>query len=898
MELHFSYAFDGEKWVRPQNGRLYAGPGLLLDWLEKRAGLVGFARNTDYLRMELYRQCLQRLIDEQSDPESLFFEKSYAANRYAVASALLERRDALVGAGWDFQTDDKAPPRLRAFAAAEFFFQKKINEPDYHALTQGIADRFERVIAAPIPTELSSVTLYVPLRLCEAPHRRLFTRWAEAGISVREQTAQPLAPPDTDLGVFQRAITSEGSGQEQAAKPRARGDGSLLIVHFGSDSEAALFLGRLPALNEGFKPLMLCADMQRLPELALQEQGQRAMGMGAASLARPALQALRLAPAFLWEPIDIGKILEFVSLGAKPIEAGLSLVIARALAQKPGLYNDVWHASVHGYLDGASDAAKEAYAFWFRRRRYEPAQGAPKQEAIALFEHLNRWALAAYADQSDKRPSLIAMAEQARRIAEVLGAMPEPRVYPLELERIIHTIVEPTPAQIRAAEVGAPPFVTQPDGVAAQTPELLWWNCAYQDPAPKPDAWRADERAWLRARNAEPDPVELAGQRRRYALNAALCRTERRLLLFAPAQIAGAAVAPSLLEGEIDATFAGAKCLHADMRAADGRQAFEALYRAPTPNAPLPLSRPAPAPFLRFDAPRDWIRADYYTPTRLQALLYYPHLWFFSDKLRLQPLSLFSVSDGPTLLGNLSHRLLELLLNTDFGALSRASLRDWIRENGQQLIEQEGAPLLQYGREPERNAFFQKSEQAANALIRHILDNGWQVAHTEHALEGEFCGFPVKAKSDLILRRDNGEYAILDLKWGGLSARRDEIRNNEDLQLALYAHLFGEPDTWPHTGYFIIRQGVLVSRNRRAFNRAEIAGNTERDHCADYKALIRMAERTLRWRQEQLREGLLEIRCEMTAAQLEEAYAHLDLMDMLEMRSTDAPYDDFVFLYR
>lgn len=124
MELHFSYAFDGEKWVNPLKGRLYAGPALLLDWMEKREGLVGFAQNTDYLRMELYRQCLQRLIDERTDPELLFFEKSYGYNRYAVASALLSQRDALLGAGWDFRIDAAAPPRLRAMAAAEVFSKK------------------------------------------------------------------------------------------------------------------------------------------------------------------------------------------------------------------------------------------------------------------------------------------------------------------------------------------------------------------------------------------------------------------------------------------------------------------------------------------------------------------------------------------------------------------------------------------------------------------------------------------------------------------------------------------------------------------------------------------------------------------------------------------------------
>lgn len=52
-------------------------------------------------------------------------------------------------------------------------------------------------------------------------------------------------------------------------------------------------------------------------------------------LARPSLQILKLIPAFLWNPADPFKILEFASLAVKPLEDELSRRIAEQVAENP-----------------------------------------------------------------------------------------------------------------------------------------------------------------------------------------------------------------------------------------------------------------------------------------------------------------------------------------------------------------------------------------------------------------------------------------------------------------------------------------------------------------------------------------------------------------------------------
>jgi hypothetical protein len=52
-----------------------------------------------------------------------FFEKSFAADRFATAEALLAWRDELLLAGWKFALSDAMPARLHDLARVEVYFQ-------------------------------------------------------------------------------------------------------------------------------------------------------------------------------------------------------------------------------------------------------------------------------------------------------------------------------------------------------------------------------------------------------------------------------------------------------------------------------------------------------------------------------------------------------------------------------------------------------------------------------------------------------------------------------------------------------------------------------------------------------------------------------------------------------
>ncbi len=898
MGLHIYYGkdFDGPIYTNPapcRAGEAYFGPRKLLLWLEQQLGIGAYPENTEYLRIELYRQALTQWLTTPS--ASAFFAHSFDADRFATAATLLNWRDELILSGWDFKENPDMPERLRVLAAVEQIFQKKITAPELVHVAQGFADRFERVLQyfGHTKPNLQKMTFFEEL-LLQKPHiQRLAKILATHNVRIQQDVIVPAAAPETALGILQRRLTTSGSLAAPDTSHRKAQDHSIIIVKARRDSDMATALAQLIRENKAFRPFFLVPEMNLLLEQAMVQESLPALGILSASLARPSLQVLKLAPVFLWEPLDVFKVMEFVTLPVKPIDHGLALEIARVMAEKPGMNSDKWFATVYSFLESADvpNEVREQYQFWFSRRRYASDATAPKRDAIALYRYLREWALVISEKEDASSKMMLLLAEQARRICELLETLPEQRIGFLELERIVRTIYEPSPVSFQVAEAGSFGYVHQAGALTAAVPTLIWWNCLFDQAVPQPDKWSETERTYLATQHVFPQKPTEESRLKMILSQRAILQAAQQLILVVPEQVDGAEAVPGLLLGDIEATFPDYKSFiyHLD-KAADSERLKQIFTLPPLTNIPVRL-RQRPLPFLQLEHPELLTDSEYETPTNLENLFYYPHRWFFRQKLRLYSSSLLSVSHDLTLLGSLAHRFFEyLLIDPQLGSFDRKSLQDWVDEKATQLLEKEGATLLLYGREPERKAFLNRVKNAAWSLVSILRNNGWEVVETEKELQGFLGAVPVKGKADLVLARE-GEFAIVDLKWGGATKRKELIINQEDLQLVLYAKLLPPLETWPHTAYFIMEEGKIIARNNLAFKEAVVAGHQE-DHAAICAHIYAKMERTFKWRLAQIRKGLIELRNARTAAELDAQYAE-QLFDLLEMRAEDNKWDEY-----
>lgn len=937
MQLIFGLALDELSLPRPalEGGAHYCGKKKLLQLLEDYLGLGGYQDNIDYLRVEQYRQAIIRLLDSDGEAEKsekqtpFFFQKSFEADQFATSAELLSRRDELRLAGWDFKCPEDTPDRLATLAAIEnIFIQEKEREKGREEedarplfLSPGYADRFVEALKVMDERALpfTEIRLNEPFELLPCHFKRLFKKMSESGLRppIRQTAEAPqlLKEPTSDLQEFQRRLLSDQSREAATEKAALTNDGSLLLLRAKRAGEAAAWLAQLIRLNRLAPSLhpesgmhLLVPEQNRMLEMALIAEGLPSLGMQSASLARPTLQILKLVSAFLWRPIDPFKILEFVSLAVKPLPDELATLIANQIAAYPGLGGEGWYAMVRRYFEelaeNESDAAvreqRRQYDFWFERPRYDMSRSVPKGEVQRIFEYLHAWSYEAYEEGGGRNHSLLVLNSQSRRIVELLKALPETELSYLELERIVRTIYEPSPVVFQEKEAKHIPYVMHPGAFTGEVESVWWWDFIQNDPPHFFPKWFQRERDYLEKFGIRTDTPDQENACQRWQQARPALMAVKRLVLVLPETINGAEALPHPLFGNLQAAFSNLEAAtHCLGQRVDSP--FAAHFVLPEYEEIKLKQLGSPQAFLRVRK-LDKLDRERETLTSLEALFYYPYQWFFRYKLRLSNSSILSVVKDEALMGNLAHRVFERILKKDIYQLDRAELEKMVEQEVRQLLVREGAVLLMYGREPERVHFVNKMKYATWALIRLIRENGWKVAETEKSLEGVFpvnsdtadLPVPVKGIADLVLER-GGELAVVDLKWRGGTYRENMLKNREDLQLVLYARLLSS-EKWAHTGYFIIENGRMLTRNNQAFAGIPPVAPAE-DFRAVNESILQKMEATWRWRMGQLAQGKIEVRCRQTLQDIEDCYADEEqaeiMFQILEMKSEDARYDDY-----
>jgi len=894
MQIVFGLALDDSAFPLPATttgNLLFLGPKGLLSLLENHLGLSGHSNDNEYLRVEQYRQALRAYLAERPDA---FFGRSFAADQFATATELLSRRDELLMAGWDFLPQERAAERLRCLAEIESLFAHS----EDHRLDPGIADRYEAVIAQ-MERRRHPVTA---LRLVEppallSPHlRRLIHTLEKQGVPVEPPTPPTPTSGNTDLTHLQRRLDGATTARR---KPQA--DGSLIVLRAKRETDLADFLARLFRHNPALRPLCLVPDKNRSLDAALIREGLSSLGIRSASLARPTLQALKLVTVFLWNPIDPFKVMEFVSLPVKPLDDELANRIALVMAQSPGINGEQWRRSVTTYFEELearqnadpsikASAVKQQYRFWFERGRYDISSTVPKGEVIEIFRYLHQWARRQYENNNNDNPSLAILAEQAKRVRDLLETLPEQRLTNLELERIVRTIYEPAALQFRDRQVGHLPYVHAPHAVTGPVETLAWWNFTQFERDHFFSRWYRDERAHLAESGIHLTGPEAENERLIWQRKQPLMQARKRVLLLIPQYIEGSEVMLHPLYGDLSAAFENLDAITCDLERESDDPLLRQHFRLPE-QTDLPRRRLGrPRPFLQLSDSCTLDAREKETFSSLNDLFYYPYKWVFRHKIQLRKSSILSIVNDQTLLGNLAHRFLEKLLKEDVARWTREDVARWIDQQAPDLLQKEGAVLLLYGREPERISFIKRVKFAAWSLLDLIQRNGWSIEATEKPLEGMLENTPLNGRADLLLRK-NDQYALIDLKWTGFNRRRQTIQNEEDLQLILYAYLLHDGGQWAHTAYFVMDVGKMVARTNHAFQEI-IAVAPEHDHGEANQRIFQRMQATYRWRMDQIRRGQIEIRCAQTQSELEELYG-AQLLDLLEMKTEDAPFDDY-----
>lgn len=774
------------------------------------------------------------------DNNSRFYSESLKADSIGTSARLLAWRDEWRLGGWDGSAHPTHPSRLQDLAAIE--------SAAHEALPPGEAERLHLVaqaLRASGPGPIRSVHLADPPEDFPLLWRQVLD--CLPAVEVRLPEPQGEGRLRT---VQEQALTVLTGGA--AGSLTAPTDGSVLLVHSLAATTAEHWLSSQHSHEPGDR-LVLAEDAGDSLDVSLSATGGVNCGFERPSQLRPALQALPLALEICWTPLDINRLLDFLTHPVGPFSRRVRSTLARAVAKQPGIGGEAWTAAKAKLASG--DDAQEIAGeidFWLESERRSRAEGVPVDALIARVDRLKE----AMRRRLTGEPANVASFSAAyRQCAAVHDALTElarqglSNVLPRQIEQLV---AHATPAGATNPDavprVGCIRSASTAAACVEAADEVVWWMPATPS-LPSPLPWSPAEVGALNQLGVQlRDPARELKSLALQWLRPLLAAKKRFVLVCPPP---GAEVHPirQLLKKLVPDIESGALDLDTALDSTLFGTTTEVL-------APQPI--PAPPRHIQLSHAVQ-LRDTAQSFTTLNELFNDPALFVLKRVAELEPTSVLAVEEDNRLLGILAHRVFEkLFAHADALAWSNPDAVAWFRTEADTLLQTEGAVLLMQGAGVSQQHFRKVCEGAICSLLDHLRSAGATQVQTEVGFSGTLGAVPLVGKIDLLVTLGDKRTVALDMKWRSDNYYAGLLRSGEHLQLALYSSLVEQTSGVAPSalGYFILESGALYVTTADMFPKAQVRRPPDGVTVA---TLLERARATWAWRKQQLDAGTIEV---------------------------------------
>ena len=827
-------------------GYITVGPQGLLNVLETQLGIpsseVSFTS-----RLIQYLACI-----DEANQKDRFYHASYEADPFSVARTLLQWRDQWYLSGWQGTFENDVPATLTDMAAIEQFAMHSVDA----CLGQRVQTTIQLLPANPIA--IAAIELLDALE--DFPE--LWQRLIQAiNVPITATHARsPQAALGSDLYKLQAHLLENSVDTLQLTN-----DGSILVLQADSAQESTPIIARLSQqalCASPEKSLAILAEVRGdLLDESFEAAGAPRLGFTALSPWRPVFQVLPLACELLWAPLNPTALFQFLSHSMGPIPARHRDKLAQAVAQMPGIGSGEWKAAIEACLETETDEKKQRRVednilYWLESPRFEPQIGVDSNTLSQRANRVADWLQGARnaADEPAMKSLYYIALNQALEFVQAVERLKTHGREILTRDNVLRLIEDVrgtgAPVADRHAEVypGQTLALRSEHSGAFSNPvdQVIWWDCQASDHVQR-WPWSRTERAALEE-------------------NGVMLQSENEKLLW----LGKAWLRPILCARE-QFTFV----LHSDVERhhpvwdliASLTSELTITSIADT-QATLALGishiqlepRTLPPKVRWWQLPENTIlpEREFESYTSLDTYIYSPYQWLLRYAARIQPGTLSTVKDGNLLKGSLAHRLYEDYLNdhSEVTTIDPSLIEAWVDEHALSLIEREGALLLEPGRQAEYEGFIADLQLSLKVLIEHLQQAHVVKVSMEQHQEGRYSRGKLTGSIDLLATRDDGQEAVVDIKWAGTNYRRKSLRDSSYLQLATYAQLRHNEGAIPKLGYFIVLDAHMLNLDHSFFPAAEciIPDNQE-----NWAQLWQRFEHSWRWRKDQFDKGQIEV---------------------------------------
>lgn len=841
-----------EKWrgphIRPSLDNPTLGRAAFLALLETYLGLSSPSA-TAAARTASFLVALRAV-----DTPDRFFHRSLESDEIGTAAQLLRWRDEWFLAGWAGSALPGWPSRLADMAAVEANAGGELPPGEGERLAVVIQRLDERRVP------ISEIVLLEDRQFFPAMWRSLLDRFKVTDASVQESAA----PAHTSLGRLQRAAWSVISGKAEIA-PQAgisSADDSLTVLRPYNFETAEHWLSS-HCHTDRTPRLLVSENHGPAVDDTLRVSGLPACGFDESSALRPGLQALPLAFETFWDPVEPGRLLDFLMHPIGPFSARARRMLGAAFAEQPGIGGPSWAGARARILAEISSEQRPGLDLqiqtWLESPRSSRAVGAPIEYAI---ERINILTQALYNRLEHIQAADLVVEDMSAAIGQCAAVLHG--LQSLQLAGVMHVrprLLEQLCAQATAdsgnslaiPEVSCMLSATAPEACAmGRVAEVVWWMPS-KPVLPAPHPWVRSEIDALTAAGVVLNDTALEMRHLSSLWMRPLLVATERLILVLPPEPAEDHPAWQLI-----------KVLAPELSVAQLEEHPMVLEKLQEISA-LPLV-PARGVW-KLDPAAAW-REAYSAPTRTSSQshtsldLHFnnPAIAVLKYAAGLQAGGAMTVAEDTRLLGNLAHRLLERLFSApDALSWEEAKVDLWFEPTVEEVLRQEGMPLLAPGNGARLLQFKNTVRRGIWVLLQHLMHAGVVRVEAERPLKGAMGSLDINGATDLLLHLNTGGTAALDLKWSRSKRYREMLAKGDFLQLALYAEMIRQEIGVPPAavGYFTFKDAILLTLTPDIFGPQARVINAK--SALTGPLLIEHAKASWAWRVKQWEEGHVEV---------------------------------------
>lgn len=821
MKINLGYWLDSGSYPDELKGKsatmgtVTVGYKGLIGVLETQLGLTA-PQVSENIRISQWQQLIDKM-NTGNEP----FSKSFAIDSWNTAKELLRRRDELIISGWDPHIHNGGGKWIEAIATLELNNQNK--QLGFSDCVRNVIRKLEEQTSHLAISEITIVD--EDLSLWDPWLIRIIDLLKENGVKVTQHLFEnpEIQDDSSNLEKLQRVFASEKRSEID------KQDESLLLVQADQEIDAADFLASYLQEKGSADTVIIKGEGSLVLDEMLNRRGVSRLGFEKSTKWRAVLQVLPLAIDTYWKPVRVERMLEFLSLPESPVPSFVRHRLAYALSKEPGIGGEVWNEALEKGIQSYEamwqkenvnevEIKRERKKLtkridtWINHKFYDPETGIPFEKLVEISQTIGDWAMGRYVSTNDD--TFLETKKIADEFIATIQSLGTEYINQIQVERILDSIIG-SGVQLDTYFKQAAPWETvhEPGQVWQHAETIIWWGFNQSIATQNMRTWTSKERDWLKQQGIQLMDERLRRKRETNSWRRAVQFAKKRLIFISIGKIAGEAIPVHPLWDEVRFALGDdhETINKLTFKASELRKKETSFIFNSKRNKQF-IQR-LPEVTVKWNVPEQMIQPrEVESATSIENLIGCPLKYTFNYVAKIKQGNILGIPNEPVMLGNLSHIILEKLINEKTN-WSEDEIASRVGSLFDQLVPKLAAPLL----EPQNTLVLYDTRRSLQNSITHFFrvlnEAGIVIEGTEVEYEKEWQqNVRLHGRLDLLVETRAGNKMFIDAKFSRRPKKYKKQLEKTSIQLALYHWLLVDhEDEQLPVAYFMLSTGDFFS---------------------------------------------------------------------------------------